>query len=36
VLAHRVLPSTDAQLARHTVNDIIAQAVASVHIPDRR
>jgi MoxR-like ATPase len=36
VLAHRVLPSTDAQLARRTVNDIIAQAVASVHIPDRR
>src|SRR5215213_2634667 len=36
VLAHRVLPSTDAQLARHTVNDIIAHAVTSVHIPDRR
>jgi MoxR-like ATPase len=36
VLAHRVLPSTDAQLARRTVNDVIAQAVASVHIPDRR
>jgi len=36
VLAHRVLPSTDAQLARRTVSDVIAQAVASVHIPDRR
>jgi len=36
VLAHRVLPSTDAQLARRTVSDIIAAAVASVHIPDRR
>jgi MoxR-like ATPase len=35
VLAHRVLPSTDAQLARRTVADIIATAVASVHIPDR-
>ena len=36
VLAHRVLPSTDAQLARRTVNDVIAQAISSVHIPDRR
>jgi MoxR-like ATPase len=36
VLAHRVLPSTDAQLARRTVTDIIAQAIQSVHIPDRR
>ncbi|HET9647165.1 MAG TPA: MoxR family ATPase [Microlunatus sp.] len=36
VLAHRVLPSTDAQLARRTVGDIISRAVASVHIPDRR
>ena len=36
VLAHRVLPSTDAQLARHTVTDIIARAIQSVHIPDRR
>jgi MoxR-like ATPase len=36
VLAHRVLPSTDAQLARRTVTDIIAQAIASVHLPDRR
>ena len=35
VLAHRVLPSTDAQLARRTVTDIIAQAVSSVHLPDR-
>jgi MoxR-like ATPase len=36
VLAHRVLPSTDAQLARRTVTDIIAAAVQSIHIPDRR
>jgi MoxR-like ATPase len=36
VLAHRVLPSTDAQLARRTVTDIIARCVQSVHIPDRR
>ena len=35
VLAHRVLLSTDAQLARRTVTDIIASAVQSVHIPDR-
>ena len=27
VLAHRVLPSTDAQLARRTVTDVIAQAI---------
>jgi MoxR-like ATPase len=36
VLAHRVLSSTDAQLARRTVTDVIAQAIQSVHIPDRR
>ena len=36
VLAHRVLPSSDAQLARRTVADIIAAAVHSVHVPDRR
>jgi MoxR-like ATPase len=36
VLAHRVLPSTDAQLSRRTVTDIIAQAIASVHLPDGR
>ena len=36
VLAHRVLPSTDAQLARRTVSDIITGAVRAVHIPDRR
>ncbi len=36
VLAHRVLPSTMAQQARRTVTDVIAQAVQSVHIPDRR
>jgi MoxR-like ATPase len=36
VLAHRVLPSTDAQLARRTVTDIVTAAVSSVQIPDRR
>jgi MoxR-like ATPase len=36
VLAHRILPSTDAQLARRTVTDIVTAAVSSVHIPDRR
>ena len=36
VLAHRVLPSTDAQLARRTVSDVIGHAVSSVHVPDRR
>ena len=35
VLAHRVLPSTEAQLARRTATDIIAHAVSSVHLPDR-
>src|SRR3712207_755508 len=34
VLAHRVLPSTDAQLARRTVADIVTHAVRAVHIPD--
>ncbi|HYI54767.1 MAG TPA: MoxR family ATPase [Microlunatus sp.] len=36
VLAHRVLPSTEAQLARRTVDDVVAQLVASVHLPDHR
>ena len=36
VLAHRVLPSTDAQLARRTVDDVVAHLVATVHLPDRR
>ncbi len=36
VLAHRVLPSTDAHLARRTVADIVSHAVQSVHIPDQR
>ncbi|GAB3697774.1 MoxR family ATPase [Mariniluteicoccus flavus] len=35
VLSHRVLPSTDAQLARHSVNDIIAAIVRSVPVPDK-
>ena len=32
VLAHRVLPSTDAQLARRTVSDVVAHAITSVHV----
>jgi MoxR-like ATPase len=36
VLAHRVLPSTDAQLARRTVDDVVSHLVASVHLPDHR
>ncbi len=36
VLAHRVLPSTEAQLARRSVVEIIAKAVRSVSVPDRR
>ena len=36
VLAHRVLPSTEAQLARRSVVEIIAKAVRSVPVPDRR
>lgn len=35
VLAHRVLPSTEAQLAQRTVADIIGSCVRSVPIPDR-
>jgi MoxR-like ATPase len=36
VLAHRVLPSHEAQLARRSATEIIQRAVAGVHIPDRR
>ncbi len=36
VLAHRVLPSTEAQLARRSVGEIIAKAVRSVKVPDKR
>lgn len=36
VLAHRVLPSTEAQLARQSLSDIIAEGVRSVPVPDRR
>ena len=35
VLSHRVLPSTDAQLARHSVSDIIDSMVRSVPVPDK-
>lgn len=35
VLSHRVLPSTDAQLARHSVADIIDAVVRSVPVPDK-
>jgi MoxR-like ATPase len=36
VLAHRVLPSTEAQLARHATEDIIHAAVRTVAVPDKR
>ncbi len=36
VLAHRVIPSADAQLARRTAADIIAAATRAVPLPDRR
>ena len=36
VLAHRVLPSADAQISRRTVDDIVAHLIASVHLPDHR
>lgn len=35
VLSHRVLPSTDAQLARHSVVDIVDALVRSVPVPDK-
>ncbi len=35
VLAHRVLPSTEAQLAKRSVDDIIGSCLRSVPIPDR-
>ncbi len=35
VLAHRVLPSTDAQMARRTAAEIIAAAVRAVPVPER-
>ena len=34
VLAHRVLPSTDAQLAGRSAEQIITRAIASVRVPD--
>lgn len=36
VLSHRVLPSTQAQLAGRTVSEIIDAAVEKVAVPDRR
>ncbi|NYI72089.1 MoxR-like ATPase [Naumannella cuiyingiana] len=33
VLSHRVLPSTDAQLARRAVGDVVAERLRSVPIP---
>jgi MoxR-like ATPase len=36
VLTHRVLPSTEAQLARRSVEDIVSAAVRSVAVPDHR
>ena len=35
VLAHRVLLSTEAQLARKSVSDVIAKAVRSIPVPDK-
>ncbi|MDR1790411.1 MAG: MoxR family ATPase [Propionibacteriaceae bacterium] len=35
-LGHRVMLSAEAQLARHSVSDIIAEAVATVPVPGRR
>ena len=35
VLAHRVLPSTDAQLQRHSATDIIDGVVRSVPVPEK-
>jgi len=36
VLAHRLLPSTDAQLARRTPEDVVAQVLAEVPVPRPR
>ena len=33
VLAHRLLPSTDAQLARRTPEDVVAEVLAEVPVP---
>ena len=35
VLAHRVIPSTDAQLAGRSADQIVTRALASVHVPDQ-
>ena len=35
VLAHRVLPSTEAQLARRSVSEILTKAVQSAPVPDK-
>ena len=35
VLAHRVLPSTEAQMSRRTTSEVIASAVRSIAVPDR-
>ncbi len=36
VLSHRVLPSTEAQLARRPVSEIVTKAIRSVRVPDKR
>ena len=36
VLAHRLLPSTDAQLARRTPEDVVGQVLAEVPVPRPR
>ncbi len=36
VLSHRVLPSTEAQLARKSVAEIVGKAVRAVPVPDKK
>jgi MoxR-like ATPase len=36
VLAHRLLPSTDAQLARRTPEDVVGAVLAEVPVPRPR
>ncbi len=36
VLAHRLLPATEARLARRPMTEIVAAAIASVRVPDGR
>lgn len=36
VLAHRLLPATEARLARRPLTEIVAEAISSVRVPDGR